>query len=95
VSFIVCVVLCAVFRLIVVSFCVTCVICLLCLIVLPLPPDKNPFAIKINNSNNINIKQEHTIYECGLLISEDFTNSCKIFQLRPTYSADRKSLVFV
>jgi hypothetical protein len=33
VSFIVCVVLCAVFRLIVVLFCVMCVICLLCLIV--------------------------------------------------------------
>jgi Flp pilus assembly protein TadB len=33
VSFIGCVVLCAVFRLIVVLFCVMCVICLLCLIV--------------------------------------------------------------
>jgi hypothetical protein len=33
VSFIVCVVLCAVFRLIMVLFCVMCVICLLCLIV--------------------------------------------------------------
>jgi hypothetical protein len=33
VSFIVCVVLCAVFHLIVVLFCVMCVICLLCLIV--------------------------------------------------------------
>jgi hypothetical protein len=32
-SFIVCVVLCAVFRLIVVLFCVMCVICVLCLIV--------------------------------------------------------------
>jgi hypothetical protein len=32
-SFIVCVILCAVFRLIVVLFCVMCVICLLCLIV--------------------------------------------------------------
>jgi hypothetical protein len=32
VSFIVCIVLCAVFRLIVVLFCVMCVICLLCLI---------------------------------------------------------------
>jgi type IV secretory pathway component VirB8 len=53
VSLIVCVVLCAVFRLIVVLFCVMCVICLLCLIVLPLPPCKNPFAVKINNNNNI------------------------------------------
>jgi hypothetical protein len=54
VSFIVCVVLCAVFRLIMVLFCVMCVICLLCLILLPLPPGKNLFAVKINN-NNINI----------------------------------------
>jgi hypothetical protein len=48
-SFIVCVVLCAVFRFIVVLFCVMCVICLLCLIVLPLPTGKNPLAVKINN----------------------------------------------
>jgi hypothetical protein len=47
VSFIVCVVLCAVFRLIVVLSCVMCVICLLCLIVFPLPPGKNPFAVRI------------------------------------------------
>jgi hypothetical protein len=52
VSFIVCVVLCAVFRLIVALFCVMCVISLLCLIVLPLTPGKNPFGVKINNSNN-------------------------------------------
>jgi hypothetical protein len=45
VSFIVCVALCTVFRLIVVLFCVMCVICLLCLIVLLLPPCKNPFAV--------------------------------------------------
>jgi type IV secretory pathway component VirB8 len=43
----------AVFRLIVVLFCVMCVICLLCLIVLPLPPGKNPFAVKINNNKKI------------------------------------------
>jgi hypothetical protein len=43
VSIILCVVLCAVFRLIVVLF--WCVICLLCLIVKPLPPGKNPFAV--------------------------------------------------
>jgi hypothetical protein len=42
------------YRLIVVLFCVKCVICLLYLIVVPLPPDKNPFAVKINNSNNNN-----------------------------------------
>jgi hypothetical protein len=47
--------LCAVFRLIVVLFCVMCVICLLCLIVLLLPPGKNPLAVKINNNNNNNI----------------------------------------
>jgi hypothetical protein len=45
--FIVCVVLCAVFRLIVVLFCVMCVICVLCLIVVPLPPGETPFAVKI------------------------------------------------
>jgi hypothetical protein len=44
--FIVCVVLCAVFRLIVVLFCV------LCFIVVRLPPAENPFAIKINNNNS-------------------------------------------
>jgi hypothetical protein len=49
----VCVVLCAVFRLIVVLFCVICVVCLLCLIVLSLPPGKNPFAVKINNKKII------------------------------------------
>jgi hypothetical protein len=54
----VCVVLCAVFRSVVVLFCVMCVICVLCLIIVPLPPGKNPFAVKINNkiiiiNNNI------------------------------------------
>jgi hypothetical protein len=33
-----------------VLFCVMCVICVLCLIVLPLPPGKNPFPLKINNN---------------------------------------------
>jgi hypothetical protein len=32
-----------------VLFCVMCVICVLRLIVVPLPPGKAPFAIKINN----------------------------------------------
>jgi hypothetical protein len=45
--FIVYVVLCAVFRLIIVLFCVVYVICVLCLIVVPLPPGKNPFAVKM------------------------------------------------
>jgi hypothetical protein len=31
-------------------FCVMCVICVLRLIVVPLPPDKKPFAVKINIS---------------------------------------------
>jgi hypothetical protein len=48
----VCVVLCAVFCLIVVLFCVMCAFCLLCLIVLPLPPGKTPFAVKINNNHH-------------------------------------------
>jgi type IV secretory pathway component VirB8 len=45
----VCVVSCAVFRLIVVLFCVMCAICVLCLIVVP-PRGENPFAVKINNN---------------------------------------------
>jgi hypothetical protein len=45
--FIVCVVLCAVFRFIVTLFCVMCVVCVLCLIVVPLPPGENPFAVKV------------------------------------------------
>jgi hypothetical protein len=36
-----------------VLFCVMCVICVLCLSVVPLPPGKNLFAVKINNNNNI------------------------------------------
>jgi hypothetical protein len=51
----VCVVLCTVFRLIVVLFCVMCVICVLCLTVVPLPPGENPFAVKINNKIIISI----------------------------------------
>jgi hypothetical protein len=47
----VCVVLCNVFRLIVVLFCVMCVVRMLCLIVVPLSPGENPFAVKINNNN--------------------------------------------
>jgi hypothetical protein len=50
VSFIVCVVLCAVVMFERgVLFCVMCVICVLCLIVVPLSPGKSPFAVKINN----------------------------------------------
>jgi hypothetical protein len=33
-------------------FCVMCDICVLCLIVVPLPPGRNPFTVKINNNNN-------------------------------------------
>jgi hypothetical protein len=46
----VCVVLCNVFRLIVVLFCVMGVVCMLCLIVVPLPMGEKPFALKINNN---------------------------------------------
>jgi hypothetical protein len=52
----VCVVLCNVFRYIVVLFCVMCVVCVLYLIVVPPPPGENPFAVKISN-NNINNKE--------------------------------------
>jgi hypothetical protein len=48
------VILCAMFRSIVVLFCVKCVVCVLCLIVVPLSPGENPFAVKINNNNNNN-----------------------------------------
>jgi hypothetical protein len=47
----VCVVLCTVFRVSVVLFCVMCVVSY-CSI--PLPPGENPFAVKINNNNNNN-----------------------------------------
>jgi hypothetical protein len=49
----VCVILCAVFRLIVVLFCVVCLVCVLCLIVVPLPPGENPFAVKVNDNKKI------------------------------------------
>jgi hypothetical protein len=55
VSFIVSVILCAVFCLSAVSYFVCCVLfecgvlfCVLCLTVVPLPPGANPFAVKIN-----------------------------------------------
>jgi hypothetical protein len=51
--FIVCVVLCAVFRLIVVLLCVICIACVLCLLLVPLPPGKTPFAVKINKNKYI------------------------------------------
>jgi hypothetical protein len=51
VSLIVCVVLCAKFYLSAVCYFV-CVIYVLCLIVVPLPPGKNQFAVKINNNND-------------------------------------------
>jgi hypothetical protein len=47
----VCVLLCAVFRLIVVLFFVMCILCVLCLIVVPLPPGETPFAVTINNAH--------------------------------------------
>jgi hypothetical protein len=49
----VCVILCTVFRLIVLLFCVKCVVCVVsCLcVVVPLPPGGNLFAVKINNNN--------------------------------------------
>jgi hypothetical protein len=36
-----------------VLICVICVCFVLCLIVVPLSPDKNPFAIHLNNNKNI------------------------------------------
>jgi hypothetical protein len=36
-----------------VLFCVMCASCVLCLIVVPLPPGKNPFAVKTNTNNKI------------------------------------------
>jgi hypothetical protein len=49
VSFIVYIVLCDVL------FCGMCVIRVLCLIIVPLPPTKNPFAVKVNKINNLNL----------------------------------------
>jgi hypothetical protein len=50
VSFIVCVVLCAVFCFEYgVLFCVMCVICVLCLTLVLLPPAETPFAVIIIN----------------------------------------------
>jgi hypothetical protein len=49
----VCVILCTMFCLIVVLFCVKCVVCVLCLIVVPRPPGENQFAVKINNKQII------------------------------------------
>jgi hypothetical protein len=66
--FILCVVLCAVFRLIVVIFCV------LCLIVVPLPPGENPFAVKININNNNNNNNLHLSVD---LLS--LTNSVELY----------------
>jgi hypothetical protein len=62
VSFIVCVVLCAVLRLIAVLLCVMCVICLLCHIVLPLSPGKNAFAVKMNNNKNNKLCNERDLF---------------------------------
>jgi Na+-transporting NADH:ubiquinone oxidoreductase subunit NqrF len=50
-----CLDLCAVFRLIIMLFCVICVICVLCILVVRLPLDRTPFAVKINNNNNNNV----------------------------------------
>jgi hypothetical protein len=54
-----------------VLFCVICVICVLYLIVVPLPPGKIPFAVKINNNNIIlgghsNCHSEQCICTCVL-----------------------------
>jgi hypothetical protein len=51
VSFIVCVVLCAVFY-----FIVMCVICVFCLIIVPLPQGKIPFAVKIDDDDDYTLK---------------------------------------
>jgi hypothetical protein len=47
-----------------VEFCVLCLFecgvlfCVLCLIVVPLPPGKNPFAVKINNNSKWSVNQD-------------------------------------
>jgi hypothetical protein len=72
VPFIVCVVLSAVFRLIVALFCV------LCLIVVPLPPGKYPFAVKINNNNHKIILTDEIIVDTNqrMLATVQFRLSC-------------------
>jgi hypothetical protein len=53
VTFIIFVILCAVFCLSAVCYFVRGVLfSVMCVIVVPLPPDTNPFAVKINNNNN-------------------------------------------
>jgi hypothetical protein len=61
-------ILCAVYRLIVVLFCVMCVICLLCRIVLPLQPGKTPFAFKINN-NKETLHHDQVGIPCGDILN--------------------------
>jgi hypothetical protein len=48
----VCIILCTMFRLIVVLFCVKCAVFMLRLTVVPLPPGENPFAVKIKNNEH-------------------------------------------
>jgi hypothetical protein len=71
---VVCVVLCAVFRLSVVCYFV------LCLIVVPLPPGKHPFAVKINNNKNNNNNHSNYIWRISQVINmahKTLTSICR------------------
>jgi hypothetical protein len=76
----VCVFLCIVFRLIVVLFCV------LCPIVVPLPPGKYTFEVKINN-NNINVVIWIVLLRPYIDVSENILRSSST--LTCTYSEIR------
>jgi hypothetical protein len=61
-----------------VLFCVMCVICVLRLIVVPLPPSKNPFEVKISNNNNNN--NNNNVVKEFLSMDQVFIFSfCKMF----------------
>jgi hypothetical protein len=72
VSFLVCVVLCAVLSERGV------ILCVLCLIVVPLPPGKTSFAVQLNNNKKLKtLVRERTIpTERPPLVGEVTTNFC-------------------
>jgi hypothetical protein len=59
-----------------------CVICVLCLIVVPLPPGRNPFVVKINNNNdnNKNLDLTGTLVKRPIAASLLGLSSCRQMQ---------------
>jgi hypothetical protein len=89
----VCVVLCAVFRLIVVLFCVMCVICVLCLIVVLLPPSENPFVVKINDNNNNNNDNTQLVLSLLLTYSVAVNRNIRISKTTWLYTFTRINFI--